>query len=66
MWFQFVELSQPESDDEIPAISNPLSQEEPSLSLQEPTYDPHNEISEESSMYPSPEPHVYLRMLISC
>ena len=64
MWFQFVELSQPESDDEIPAISNPvtspLHQEEPSLSLEEPTDDPHNELSEESSMDPamsSPEPH---------
>ena len=57
MWFQFVELSQRESDDEIPAISNPvtspLSQEEPSLSLKEPTDDPHNELSEESSMDPA-------------
>ena len=48
MWFQFVQLSQPEYDDEIPAISNPvtspLSQEEPSLSLEEPTDDPHNEL----------------------
>ena len=64
MWFQYVELSQLESDDEIPAISNPmtspLSQEEPSLSLEEPTDDPHNELSEESSMDPamsSHEPH---------
>ena len=64
MWFQFVELNQPESDDEIPAISNPvtspLGQEEPSLSLEEPTDDPYNELSEESSMDPtmsSLEPH---------
>ena len=61
MWFQFVELSQRESDDEIPAISNPVtSQEEPSLSLEEHTDDPHNDLSEESSMDPSmssPEPH---------
>ena len=64
MWFQFVQLSQPEYDDEIPAISNPvtspLSQEEPWMSLEEPTDDPHNELSEDSSMDPamsSPEPH---------
>ena len=64
MWFQFVELSQPESDDEKEAISNPvtspLSEEEPLLSLEEPTDDPHNELSEESRMDPvmsSPEPH---------
>ena len=48
MWFQFVELSQPESDDEIPAISipvtSPQSQEEPSLALEKPTDDPHNEL----------------------
>ena len=64
MWLQFVELSQLEFDDEISAIYNPvtspLSQKEPLLSLEEPTEDPHNEISEESSMDPamsSPEPH---------
>ena len=37
-----------------------IKQEEPSLSLEEPTDDPHNELSEESSMDPamsSPEPH---------
>ena len=65
MWFQFIELSQPESDDEIAAISNPvtspLSREEPSLYLEEPTDDAHNELLEESSMDPaisSPKPHI--------
>ena len=64
MCFQFLEISQYEFDDEIPAIfypvTSPLSLEEPLLSLKEPTNDPQNELSEESSMDPamsSPEPH---------
>ena len=41
-------------------MTSPLSQEELSLSLEKPTDDPHNELSEESSMDPavsSPEPY---------
>ena len=41
-------------------MTSSLSQEEPSLSLEEHTDDPHNELSEEGSMDPdmsSPEPH---------
>ena len=41
-------------------MTSPLSQEEPSLSLEESTDDPHNNLLEESSMDPatcSPESH---------